>query len=81
VIVNDSVAEFDKLIVTEEVRDLELDLVCDFDFDLERERDLLRDLVGLGPSEPSLVSVLDWVFGDGGGAPKERLGVRVFERD
>jgi hypothetical protein len=43
----------------EPVPDPELVLVRDRDLDLERERDLLRVFVGLGPSEPSFVSVFD----------------------
>jgi hypothetical protein len=55
--------EFDSVIDTlpepEAVPDFELVRVLDFDLDLERERDLLRVFVGLGPSEPSFVSVFD----------------------
>jgi len=56
-IVFDPVA--DTVTELEPVPDLDLDLVFVLDLDLERERDLLRVFVGLGPSEPSFVSVFD----------------------
>jgi len=63
------------------VAERDLDLVLDRDFVFERERDLLRVGVGLGPREPILVSVFDLVTLVMNGAPNDRLGVLVFDRD
>jgi len=44
--------------------DLDLDRVFDRDLVLERVRDMLRVLVGFGPSEPRIELVLDRVRGE-----------------